>query len=56
MVMQVDPLQPMEDHGGADIHTAGRGGLHAGAGGHALKEAAACGEEPMLEQVFWQDL
>ena len=36
MVKQAVPLQPMEVHGGA--------------GGHALKEAAACGE-PALEQA-----
>ena len=35
MVMQVVPLQPMEDHAGADIHTAAWGG-------YALKEAADC--------------
>ena len=50
MVTQVVPLQPMEDHAGADIHTAARGGPHAGAGGYALKEAAACGE-PMQKQA-----
>ncbi|KAK4828876.1 hypothetical protein QYF61_001004 [Mycteria americana] len=39
MVMQVVPLQPMEVHGGADIHPAVHGGPHAGAGGDVLKEA-----------------
>lgn len=61
MVKQVVPLQPMKDHGRADIHTAACGGPPATAGGHALNEmratvchwnrllvgTAACGEEPM---------
>ncbi|KAK4810792.1 hypothetical protein QYF61_008764 [Mycteria americana] len=50
MVRQVVPLQPMEVYGGADIHPAARGGPHAGAGGYALKEAAARGE-PTQEQA-----
>ncbi|KAK4806858.1 hypothetical protein QYF61_012587 [Mycteria americana] len=50
MVMQVVPLQPMEVHSGADIHTAAHGGPHAGAGGYALKEVAARGES-MLGQA-----
>ncbi|KAK4832351.1 hypothetical protein QYF61_021880 [Mycteria americana] len=37
-------LGPMEDHGGADIHTAAHGGPHAGPGRWALKEAVACGD------------
>ena len=41
MVMQGVPLEPMEDHGGADLHTAACGGPHARAGGCTLKEAAA---------------
>ena len=32
MVRQAVPLQPMEEHSGADIHTAAEGGPHAGAG------------------------
>jgi len=32
MVRQAAPLQAMEIHGGADIHPAACGGLHAGAG------------------------
>ncbi|TRZ26466.1 hypothetical protein HGM15179_000623 [Zosterops borbonicus] len=35
--------------------TCSHGGPHTSAGGHDLKEASACGQ-PMLEQVFWQDL
>ena len=50
MVTQVVPLQPVEDCGGADIHTAAHGGTHTAAGGYDLKEAAACGE-PMQEQA-----
>jgi len=37
MVKKVAPLQPMEDHGGAEA----RGGSHAKTGGCALKEVAA---------------
>jgi len=40
----------MEVHGGAEIHTAAHGGPHATAGGHTLKEVAACGE-PTLEET-----
>jgi len=50
MVKQVVPLQPMEDHAGADIHNELHGGPHARADGHALKEAAAH-DVPMLEQA-----
>ncbi|GAB0209457.1 hypothetical protein GRJ2_003411400 [Grus japonensis] len=39
MVRQVVFLQPMEVHGGTDIHPLARGGPHAQAGGYALKEA-----------------
>ncbi|GAB0192656.1 zinc finger and BTB domain-containing protein 5 [Grus japonensis] len=56
MVRQAVPLQPMEDHSGSDIPTAAQGEPHSTAGGDALQEAAARGEEPMQEQVFWQDL
>ncbi|KAK4832671.1 LOW QUALITY PROTEIN: hypothetical protein QYF61_024967 [Mycteria americana] len=45
---QALPLQPAEDHTGADIHGTVHGKPHAGAG--ALKEAAALGE-PALEQA-----
>lgn len=44
MVDQVVPLQPMEKHTRQDIHTAACGGPQAGAGGCALREAAAHGE------------
>jgi len=55
MVRQAVPLQPMEDHGGADLHLQPVEGPHAGAGGGALKGASACGERT-LEQVLQQDL
>ncbi|PKU42447.1 hypothetical protein llap_7247 [Limosa lapponica baueri] len=41
VVKQVVLLQLMDDHSGADIHTAACGEPHTGAGGRALKEAAA---------------
>jgi len=50
MVKQIIPLQSMEEHIGADIHTVGHGEYHITEGGHALKEAADCGkptQEPM---------
>jgi len=50
MVTQVVPLQPMDDHGGADVHTASCGGPHAGACGYALKAITAC-REPTLGQA-----
>lgn len=53
VVTQVVPLQPMEIHSDADIHTAAWGGSHTGAGGYALKEAHAV---PTLEQLLWQNL
>ncbi|KAK4810940.1 hypothetical protein QYF61_013348 [Mycteria americana] len=72
MVKQVVPLQPMEVHSGADIHTAACGGPHARAGGYAPKEVVIpwracagagswqdlwpCGGDPTLEQVFCKDL
>ena len=43
------PLQPTEDHGEADIHTAARRGPHAAADGHSLKEAAASGEPTLVQ-------
>jgi len=49
-VEQAVPLQPMKDHGEADIHTAAHGGLQAAADGYCLKEAAASGK-PTLEQA-----
>ena len=49
-VMQVVPLQPMDNHSGADSHTAAHGGPHTAAGGYILKEAAAHGE-PMQVQA-----
>ncbi|GAB0179587.1 hypothetical protein GRJ2_000424000 [Grus japonensis] len=51
MLKQAVPLQPMENHGGADIHTVAHGGLHARADGHALKEAAAH-REPTQQHAF----
>ncbi|PKU45306.1 rna-directed dna polymerase from mobile element jockey-like [Limosa lapponica baueri] len=50
-VTQFVPLQPREDHGRAAIYPAGHGGYCSRAGGCALKETVACGEEPTLEQV-----
>lgn len=47
---QVACLQPMVNHAGTDIQTAVHGGTHVGAGGYALKEAAAH-EEPTQEQA-----
>lgn len=44
------PLKSMEDHSGANMHTAAQGGPHAVAGGYTLKEAVAYGE-PTLEQA-----
>lgn len=35
------PLQPMEDHGEANIHTAAYGGAHVGAGRRAFKGAVS---------------
>lgn len=55
MVEQAVPLLYMEDHIGADLHTAACGGDYAEAGGCALKETSACGESSK-EQVFWQEL
>ena len=56
MVRQIVPLQPMEVHGGADMHPAAHGGPHARAGARAQRRLWPCGEEPVLEQVFWQHL
>jgi len=50
MVKQVVPLQPMENQTRADIHPAACGGLYAGAGECALREAAALGK-PMQERA-----
>jgi len=47
---QVVPLQPMDVHSGAHIHTAAHGGRHAGADICDLKEAVAHGE-PTMEQA-----
>ena len=43
-------LQPIQDHAGADIHTAVCGGHRTRAGEHALKEVAGHGVT-MLEQA-----
>jgi len=48
MVKDVVPLQPMQDHAGADNYSAAHGGPQDAAGGDALKEDAAHGE-PVLE-------
>lgn len=45
----------MDDHRGADVYPTACGGPHSRAGACALKEVEAC-EEPMREQVFWEDL
>lgn len=50
MMTQVAHLQPMVNHAGTDIQTAVHGGPHVGAGGCALKEAAAH-EKPTQEQA-----
>lgn len=42
--------QPMEDHSGAEIHTAAVGGPSVRVGGYAQKTSAAC-REPLPEQV-----
>jgi len=55
MVTQVVPLQSMEAHGGADVHTAACGGHPTGAGGRALNESAACGAL-QAGAGFWQEL
>ena len=56
-------LQLMVYHGGAGFHSAACGEAPSGAGGPAMKEAAACGADsrpelqPMeREQVTWQEL
>jgi len=55
MVMQAVPLQHMEVHGGADIHTAAYGGPNIMSGGNILKEAAVLGN-PMPELAFCWEL
>lgn len=50
MVRQVVTMHPVEDHNGADTHTAAQRGLHDVAGGCALGEAAAH-SKPMQKQV-----
>ncbi|KAJ7419650.1 protein pxr1-like [Pitangus sulphuratus] len=69
---QAVPLQPLKVHGGVDIHLQPMDRAHAGAGGCLKKGCDPMGsphcsrllagpmalwrEEPMLEQVCWQDL
>ena len=48
--MQLAPLQPLEDPGGADINPAACGVPHSQAGGYAPKETAAC-RQLMQEQA-----
>lgn len=56
MVIQADFPQPMEIHGGEDIHPQPMDShMPGGVGGCKLKEVAACGQT-MLEQTgSWQD-
>ena len=67
MVRQAVPLQPMEVHGGADIHLHPRWSRWMPEGGCDPVESPCWSrllaepvdpwrEEPMLEQVCWQDL
>lgn len=56
MATQVSPMQPMEEHGAADVHAATNGESHDTAGEDAQNGAVACGEESTQEQVFWQNL
>lgn len=42
-VMNILYLQPMDNHGGAQIHPASHGESHAAAGGYILKGGAALG-------------
>lgn len=56
MVRQLAPLQPMDARGGVDAQPATCGGPIDPAGMCTTKEDAIPGEEPMLEQVFWQNL
>lgn len=51
VVKYIVPQQLMEYRDGVDIHTAAHEGSHTTAGRCSLKEAAACGEEPTLEQA-----
>jgi len=55
MVIQVVPLQHMEDHIGEDIHPEAHGGPDTAVGGYALKTGVTY-REPMQKKVFWQDL
>lgn len=62
------PLQPMGIHNGAEIHLQPQEETHTRAGGCAQRMLWSCGkpaqvgpvapwkEQPMLEQVYWQDL
>lgn len=45
-----------EDHDDAGCPQTAHGGPHTASGRDTLKEAAACGAEPMLEWFFWQEL
>lgn len=65
MLRQAAALQPIEVHGGADIHPTDGGGLQAGTGGCSLKEAVtpwkACAEAgswqelwPMKRSQLWR--
>lgn len=44
----------MQDHVGADIHTAAHGGPHAAAGGCALKVVVACGKSMQKQALAWK--
>lgn len=48
--MKVVLLCPMKDHSG-DVHPTGHGGLPTGAGGHALQEAAFCGDFALEQET-----
>lgn len=50
MVRQTVPCSLLKDYSGDDLHPAGCGQLHTGAGRCTLKGATACGE-PILEET-----
>ena len=70
-MMQIVPLQPMEVHNGADIHTAADGGprwrrwmypegicdpMESTCRRRLVRGTVTHGEEPLQEHIFWQDL
>ena len=48
------PLKPVEDHAGADSHTAAHGGHHAGGGGYFLTELQPV-ESPHWSKIILKD-